>query len=126
LAPAGDGKSFQIWVENVRDLYAVDLEIKFDTTKLQVADADARTEGIQIQPGQSPVPDFVAINSVDNQKGLIRYVVTQLGETPPFNGSGLVATITWQKSADKEATVSLKAVVLVNQDARPIEASIKQ
>jgi hypothetical protein len=126
LVSAVDGKSVQIWVDNVKDLYAVDLEIKFDATKLRVADADPRTEGIQIRPGQVPAPDFVAINNVDNQKGLIRYVTTQLGETPPFSGSGLVATIAWQRAADKAAVVFLAAVILVNQDARPIEASIKQ
>jgi hypothetical protein len=126
LVSTGVGKAVQIWVYNVKDLYGVDLEIKFDPGKLQVADANIRMAGIQIQPGQAPVPDFVAINSVDNRKGLIRYVATQLGETSPFNGSGLVATIVWQRDADLHAVVSLAAVRLVNQDARPIEASIRQ
>jgi hypothetical protein len=125
LVPTADGRSLEVRVDNVSDLYAVDVEIKFDPARLQVADADAKTQGVQIQPGHAPAPEFVAINNADNQKGVIRYVATQLGETAAFSGSGVVATINWQSTADSNAAISLGSATLVNDDLQPIESTVK-
>lgn len=118
--------ALQIWVDDVSDFYALDMELRFDPSKLQVIDSDPNAEGVQIQPGQAPVPDFVAVNSADNQNGVVHYVVTQLGPREGFNGSGLVATITWQGDLDEGRGVSFGPVTLVNQDGQPIEVIAKR
>ena len=126
LVPAAGGQSSEIRVDNVIDLYALDIQIKFDPTRLRVADADAGADGVQIQPGRAPMPDFVAINSVDSEKGLIRYVATQLGEVTPFSGSGVVATISWQSNPGENAAVALEAATLASKSAQPIESAVRQ
>jgi hypothetical protein len=125
LVPTADGRALELRVDDVRDLYAVDVEIKFDPARLQVADADAKAQGVQILPGRAPAPEFVAINSADNQKGAIRYVATQLGDRAAFSGSGVVATINWQSGADPNATISVESATLVNGDLQPIESAVK-
>ncbi len=124
LITAGDGKSVEIRVNNVIELYAVDIKMKYDSARLQVADADTRADGVQIQPGQVPRPDFVAVNSADNRTGVVRYVVTQLGEAPALSGGGVVATVFWQDTPDPNATLALVSVTLVGDDAQPIEVVV--
>ncbi len=129
LVPAGDGSSIQIMVDDVSELYALDLEIQFDAAKYQVADANPDMDGIQITPGEAPAPDFVAVNSVDNEAGVIHYVVTQLGGEDAFSGKGVVATIewqpgvTWQGNSDAAGEVSFGTVTLVNKDVEQIEVT---
>ena len=125
MVHADDGRSLQIWVEDVSGLYALDVEIRFDAGGAQVADANPDTEGVQIQPGQAPSPDFVAINEVDNQSGVIRYVATQLGDDPGFDGSGLIATASWQSNAGEGSRAAFGSVILVSKDAEAIDFILK-
>jgi hypothetical protein len=125
MVPVADGQALEVRVADVRDLYAIDMEIRFDATRMQVSDADAKMDGVQIKPGQLPRPDFVAINTADNERGIIRYVVTQLGGEAAFSGGGVVATIAWEKPADTDADVSVAAATLVSAQAEPIEAAVK-
>jgi hypothetical protein len=121
VAQAENRNVLEIRVDDVEEFYAIDMEIRFDPAKVQVADADPETEGIQIQPGEVPPPDFVAANDVNNEEGVIRYVVTQLGSEPAFDGSGLVATVIWEGELDPETELSFGAVTLVNQSALPMK-----
>ncbi len=125
LVRAADGRTLLVRIDNVRDLYAVDMTIRFDATKGQVADADAQTSGVQIKPGEAPRPDFVVVNSVDNREGIIRYVATQLGNADAFNGSGAIATILWQTGVDLDANISVETVTLVDKHAQAIEVAVR-
>ncbi|MGQ9501561.1 MAG: cohesin domain-containing protein [Anaerolineae bacterium] len=125
LVRASDERALFVRVDDVHDLYAVDMVIRFDATRLQVADADAQTSGLQIKPGEAPRPDFVAVNSVDSARGIIRYVATQLGEDVAFSGSGTIATIYWETSITADADISVETVTLVNQHAQAIEVVIR-
>jgi hypothetical protein len=132
MVPNEEENALEVWVEDVSQFYALDVEIRFDASRFQVADADPDKEGVQIRPGEAPRPDFVAQNSVDNEAGVIHYVATQLGTDSAFSGSGLVATIVWQDegvaqqdiSAQGE-TVSFGTVTLVNQDIETIGVNLK-
>lgn len=125
LVRVPDGGALIVQVDNVRDLYAVDMILRFDTTQWQVADADVQMSGVQIKPGEAPRPDFVAMNSVDNTQGIVRYIATQLGDSVAFNGSGAIATIFWQTGVDSDANVSVEAVTLVNKHAQVIEVAVR-
>jgi len=131
LAPVEGGGAVEIWVDDVVELYALDLELAFDVSKFQAADADPEMDGIQLVPGEVPAPDFVAVNSVDNETGAVHYVVTQLGTSGAFSGSGLVATlnwqegVTWQGGAEAEGELSFGSVILVNQDVQQIDVTTK-
>lgn len=125
LVRAPDEGALFVRVDDVRDLYAVDMMIRFDATRLQVADADAQTSGLQIKPGEAPRPDFVAMNSVDSARGIIRYIATQLGEDAAFSGSGTIATIYWETNITADADISVETVTLVNRHAQAIEVVVR-
>ena len=131
LAPVEGGGAVEIWVDGVAELYALDLELTFDAASFQAADADPAMDGIQLTPGEVPAPDFVVVNSVDNETGVVHYVVTQLGTSGAFSGSGLVATlhwqdgVTWQGGAEAQEDLSFGSVTLVNQDVQQIEVTTK-
>ncbi len=124
IVQAKEKAALEIWVDQVNNLYAVDLECTFDPTKLPVADADASKEGIQIQPGQAPTADFVVTNEVNMQTGIIRYVVTQVAPREGFNGQGLLATINLQVAPVGEPSISVKKIILVSREGQPIEVTV--
>lgn len=93
-APPGDPLVFDLYIENVTDLNAVDLELTFDATAAQIVDTNAPRPGVQIEPLSSFLqPDFVIYNEADNTAGLIQYAVTQVAQ-PAVDGSGPVARVT--------------------------------
>jgi len=108
----------------VQKLYAVELELTFEASKLQIVDADSQKEGVQLKPGVAPVPDFNVKNEVT--EGSIHYVVTQIAPREGFNGSGVVATITLQEKLTDPTAISIKSAILVNQDGQPITATIQK
>ena len=122
---SADGKTLYIRVEGARQLYAVDLQLTFDASRYQVADTDPARSGVQIKPGEAPVPDFVAANKADNQQGVVRYVATQLGAAPGFSGDGLVATVLWRRSVIDRNAVALGPVLMVDSEAQPIQVELK-
>jgi len=89
-----DAVTVAIHIENATRLYGAEVHLAFDPTQLEVQDADPDTEGIQIQVGDFPSPDFVVQNRADNTKGTIDYAATQLAPREAVDGSGVLATVT--------------------------------
>jgi hypothetical protein len=89
-----------IHIENATRLYGAEVHLAFDPARLEVQDADPDTEGVQIQAGDFPSPDFVVQNQADNARGTIDYAATQLAPREAVNGSGVLATVT-VKGKDK-------------------------
>ena len=83
----------EIRLERAVNLYGLHIHLEFDPAKMQVVDADPEREGIQITPGHLPSPDFIALNMVDNEYGMIDYAVVQTYPREPASGSGIVAVI---------------------------------
>ena len=100
--PLGSTVNIDIYVENVVDLWAADVRLGFDTTVLQVVDADpASPESVQILPLDTFLsPDFVVRKIADNSAGTIWYAATQTNDPNnpknPVSGSGPLARITFQ------------------------------
>lgn len=113
----------EIRVENVTGLAAADIELRFNAAVLQVQDADSARDGVQIQPGNFPAPDFVALNTVDNSAGTIRYALTQLPPHTPVNGSGVMATITFRGVNNGTSELAFGTVNLANAQGQPIASS---
>lgn len=70
--------------------------ITFDTSKLQVVDADAATVGTQIKAGPI-ISSLPSINSVDAVTGKITYDTGVI--SPAYSGHGTLATITFKALA---------------------------
>jgi LysM repeat protein len=116
----GDVIAVEMRIDNAVNLVAASAQLQFNPAILQVQDADTTKEGVQIQPGGFPAPDFVAINAVTNTVGIINYWVTEI---PPFdltNQSGLLATITFQALAPGSSDLTFTEVILSNNVPQPI------
>jgi hypothetical protein len=114
----------EIYLENVGNLYGLQLRVLFDPTKLRVQDADQTQEGVQIAPGVMPAPDFAVRNLVDNERGTIEYAVIQLSPRKPAQGSGVVATIQFQGVSKGDSPLTLQKVRLADPDGQELPVQI--
>jgi hypothetical protein len=108
----GNQVTVDVVVEDVTDLYGVGLELGFDPAILQVVDADGGTAGVQITPGSCPSPDFIVQNAADNVTGTINYDASSLSPSLPCNGTGVVASITFEGIALGISPLGFNAVLL--------------
>ena len=92
----GDTVTVDIVVENVTDLYGAQVQLEYDPTLVTVLDANENMAGVQVEPGTFLSPDFIAQNEVDLTAGRISYAVSQQAPHDAVDGSGTLATITFQ------------------------------
>ena len=97
LAGAGERAEVEIWVEEVRDLYAARVQLSFDPGVIQLQDTDPRPSapGVQITPGDflDPANQQVLYNQVDNTAGTLDFAVTLAYPGSAQSGSGVLATM---------------------------------
>ncbi len=96
LVGEGQTATVEVRVENVQDLYGLDIRIGFDPAVVEVVDADAQQTGVQVRPGDLLSVDFMIRNTVDNAQGTIWYALTQLNPSEPVSGSGTAFIILFQ------------------------------
>ncbi len=112
--------TFQIIIDNVTDLVGADVTLQFNPAILQVQDADSGQEGVQIQPGAFPNPEFVVRNVVTNTVGIINYTVSDLAPFQPVSGSGVLATINFQGVGQGNTDINITEAILVNSQIQSI------
>lgn len=120
----GQTIDIQFVIQDVADLYGIDIQIDYDALLLEVVDVDANRTGIQVAGGQFPYPDFVAENDADNSTGTIRYVVTQLNPRDPAAGSGTIMTVRFKGIAVGTSVLEIQRADLVTASALQIDAQI--
>ena len=119
---SAEGLGVPIWldivVEEVEDLYAFAVKVTFDPTVLQVRDANPGVTGIQVVPG-----DFldyehwlITVNEADNETGLVELAITQTGQTPGQDGSGVLGSIIFEGISEGTSEVRFEEI-----DLRAIE-----
>jgi hypothetical protein len=97
-ANVGEEVTIDLYIEDVEDLYAVDLETDFDVGFLQVIDADLGTEDIQLEPVNGWFwSDWIWFNEASNDTGHTHYLATEMRtiHPDPADGSGPIARITF-------------------------------
>jgi hypothetical protein len=109
-----------IHIENATRLYGAEVHLAFDPARLEVQDADPDTEGVQIQAGDFPSPDFVVQNQADNVKGTIDYAATQLAPREAVNGSGVLATVTVRGKDKGTSSLTFVGAKLADPDGQEI------
>jgi hypothetical protein len=109
-----------IHIENATRLYGAEVHLAFDPARLEVQDADPDTEGVQIQAGDFPSPDFVVQNQADNVKGTIDYAATQLAPREAVDGSGVLATVTLKGKDKGTSSLTFVGAKLANPDGQEI------
>jgi len=126
----GETTTIELILADIEGLYGAQLRLRFDPEVLEVVDAEPEQEGIQLAPGTLPSPDFVVLNSADNDAGTIDYVVTQLPPSKPGQGSGIVAHVTFKGIKPSISSVHFEQFLLAdtiggNIDALPQDGQIK-
>jgi hypothetical protein len=109
-----------IRIENATRLYGAEVHLAFDQARLEVQDADPDKEGVQIQAGDFPSPDFVVQNQADNTKGTIDYAVTQLAPREAVDGSGVFAKVTVKGRDKGTSSLTFVGAKLANPDGQEI------
>jgi LysM repeat protein len=116
-----DLTDLEIRIDNVSDLITADVTIQFNPAVLQVQDANSDpNDGLQIQLGNFPSPEFVARNEVTNTQGTIIYTVTDLDPFQPVSGNGLMATIRFEAVALGSSEIKITEAILINSQLESI------
>jgi LysM repeat protein len=116
----GGTTTADIFIDNVAGLWGAEVQLQFDPTLVQVQDANLDADGVQIEAGSFLSSDVVAENKVDNAAGIVNYAVTQKAPREPVNGSGLLATITFQGVSQGNSVPTLSVVELSTNQGQPI------
>lgn len=119
----GEVVTIDITVEQVSGLYGVEVHLRFDPDALEVVDADPAKEGIQLEPGTLPIPDFVVLNNADNSAGTIDYAATQLPPNDPGEGDGIVAKISFKAKKAATSEILFERFLLADTTGHHIEAT---
>jgi hypothetical protein len=107
-------------ITDIVDLYDVAVEIHFNPALVEVVDDDPSALGVQITPGACPVPDVIIQNTADNALGTINYDAASLAPSPPCNGMGVVASITFHGLVEGSSPVHFDNWLLSDTAGLPI------
>jgi len=120
----GDTVTVDIRIEDVTDLYGIDVRLSFDPALLEAQDADGDpANGVQIQGGSFPAPNFRVKNEADNGAGTVWYAVSQMSPTEPISGTGVVASVTFQGLTAGISPVEFTYQKMVKRNGDPIPAT---
>jgi hypothetical protein len=119
----GEEATVDLAIQQVSELYGIEVHLTFDPNVLQIVDADAGQEGVQIEPGTLPVPDFVVQNIADNQQGTIDYASTQLPPNEPGEGDGVIARIRIKAARPGTSQLQLDRFLLADTGGDSIAAT---
>lgn len=108
-------------IENVTDLYGIDIELEFDPEFWEFRDADTRREGIQPATGTFLDPGMTLFNIIDMEEGRIHLVLSQVNPSVGKSGTGNILVL--YATALKTGTTSFEVskVELSTRDGIGIE-----
>jgi len=119
----GDTATLDLTLEQVKGLYGVEVHLAFDPQVLQVLDADPNREGVQLEAGTLPSPDFVILNDADNLAGTATYAVTQLPPNQPVDGEGTVARLTVRALKSANTQIRVERLLLADTLGNSIQVT---
>ncbi|MCW3996768.1 MAG: cohesin domain-containing protein [Candidatus Bathyarchaeota archaeon] len=110
------GQTFIVTVriENVQNLYGIDVTLNWDSSVLQAINVDLRVgvesfaDGVLHQSSNSPSL-FVGENNLTQSNGQYRLVAVSTSPAPSFNGSGNIVKITFKALRIGSSALSLQS-----------------
>ncbi len=103
-------------IEDVSDLYGVELHLSFDPQVIEVVDP-------KLQVGDWFKDGFTAVNKIDNTAGKIDFAATLLNPQAPIAGSGVVLTFTVQGKTIGSGTIHVDQGLLASRDGKEIPSA---
>jgi LysM repeat protein len=123
----GETTTVDVQIDNVSNLFGVDLRLSFDPSIVKVVDSNPLVDGVQVEPGAfldiSGGKGFVVDNSADNTAGTINYAATLLSPADPVSGGGPLIRITFEGVGEGESSITLDSVMLSDAKAAEIPAA---
>ncbi|MHB1338879.1 MAG: cohesin domain-containing protein [Bellilinea sp.] len=110
-------------VQDAVELYAIDIEIRFDPALLAAEDADPATPGIQLGFAGFLDPGLVLYNEVDNQQGTAHFVMTQVNPSEPKNGSGILLVLYLKGMTTGQSDITVSNVQISDRSGNEIPSS---
>ncbi|MFA7628492.1 MAG: cohesin domain-containing protein [Candidatus Dojkabacteria bacterium] len=80
-------------IEDVVDLYGIEIELEFDPTFWEFEDADPRREGIQPAIGTFLDPGMTLFSIIDMEEGRIHLVMSQVNPSEAKSGDGNILVL---------------------------------
>jgi hypothetical protein len=121
--PPGEQRQVAITLNDVQDLYGLELHLRFDPQVVQVVDQDQAADGVQAGLGNLLSQPFVAVNRADNAAGTYDFAATLVNPAPPASGSGIVVRLVIEGKAAGESPLAFTSAILANREAAEIPAS---
>ena len=118
-----DTAQVQVVINDVVNLYGVDIRLAFDPAALEVVDANSGKAGIQVLSGGFLVTPFILFDTADNTAGTIRFVATQLNPTPPANGTGALVNILFRAKLSGATPLTFTLTQLSDPNGQAIAAT---
>ena len=109
-------------VRDVSDLYAIDIEIKFDPEIITIEDADPNTDGIQPALGTFLDAGLTLFNTVDIESGVIRFVMSQVNPSEAKSGDGIVLVLYVQGLVEGDSELEVTTLGLSTRSGETISA----
>ncbi len=108
----GQTVAVAIQLENVQGAYGIDVRGRFNPAVVEIVGASVAAP---LSAGGFIKPDFVVVNTIDNQAGTFHWAATQINPAEPVNGSGPVVVFSLRgKASGQSSLIELTAVELAN------------
>jgi hypothetical protein len=120
----GTPATVAIWVEDVENLYGGGFGLDFDASVVNVQDANAFQDGVQIESGSWLEHQLEVVNSADNTSVEVDFFVTQSHPATAKDGSGILARITFVGVANGSSALHFSRVQLVDDEESEISATV--
>lgn len=122
-ASPGNRIEVPVEVRAVEELYAVDIEISYDPDLLAFEDADPDKPGVQPGLGTFLEAGLTLMFEVDEEQGLVRFVMTQVNPAEPQSGDGVLLALYFVGLGEGEAHLSVNFAELATRfgEAIPVE-----
>jgi hypothetical protein len=128
MPPAGsytvnDTLLVEVWVEEVNNLYGLDIQLSFDPARLRVVDPLPGTPLVELTPRSDLLlPQAIVRREADNAAGTVWYAATQINPAEPVSGSGAVVAFTVEMLSAGAADLIVTNMELSDRDGMPIPA----
>lgn len=128
----GELAVYGVLIEDVNDLYALEIFLEYDANVGHVRDADPSTEGTQVEHGDifgdKLIPQWPfttnEVTEVDGE-GTIHYATTLFMEPGGVTGTGIAFTATFEAVNVGSTLLALREVTLINHRSEQISAVIQ-
>ena len=125
VVKAGEEFKVPVTIRGARGLFAADVSLSFDVSKVQVVDSDTAQAGAQGTAGDLLANAYIASNKADAaQAGTFQFAATKLHPDTAVNGEGTLVIVTFRAVKDGNPQIKVTEARLMGDDANSLPALI--